>query len=163
MCARAGDDVREPGHPQLVPERVGESEVYGGTQTFCSDLGPGRSANVIAPMPTVFSLTTCIRRPLRDPAEKGRVRFGIGQVLRPRNRRRIRRLQGPWSDERCVALPGSVRPTGVAIFVLVASCGLSDPPPPWDTHQMVSELTSELRQFEGLATNFDQVEVLVAT
>jgi hypothetical protein len=57
--------------------------------------------------------------------------------------------------------PSRIRPPVIAaILVLVASCGSSDPPPPWDTHQMVRELTSELRQFEGLTSDFDQTEVL---
>ena len=46
------------------------------------------------------------------------------------------------------------------IMVLVSSCGPSDARPPWDTDQMLRELTSELRQFEGLTTDFDQSEVL---
>ena len=104
--------------------------------------------------------TASMAEPQRDPAEKGRVRSGIHHEPRPRTRRRIRRRQSASSDDRCFALPGAVRPAVAAIFVLVASCGLNDSRPPWDTAQMVSELMSELRQFEGLTTNLDQVEVL---
>jgi hypothetical protein len=47
-----------------------------------------------------------------------------------------------------------------AVLALATSCGPSDPPPPWDTDQMVRELTAELRRFERLTADFDQVEVL---
>ena len=52
------------------------------------------------------------------------------------------------------------RPVVAAVTAFMTACGLSDPAPPWDTNQMVRDLTSELRRFEGLATDFDQVEVL---
>ena len=63
-------------------------------------------------------------------------------------------------DESRFGLSRSVRPAVAATFLLVASCGVSDSPPPWGTHQMLAELTSDLRRFEGLTTDFDQVEVL---
>jgi len=54
-----------------------------------------------------------------------------------------------------------VRPPVVAaVVVSLTACSLSDPSPPWDTNSMVRDLTSELRRFEGLATDFDQFELL---
>jgi hypothetical protein len=40
------------------------------------------------------------------------------------------------------------------------SCSSADPSIPWDVPHMTRELTSELRQFEGLASDFQDVEVL---
>jgi hypothetical protein len=51
-------------------------------------------------------------------------------------------------------------PVVAAIIVSLTACGPSDPSPPWDTNPMVRDLTSELRRFEGLATDFDQFELL---
>lgn len=47
-----------------------------------------------------------------------------------------------------------------AIMVFITSCGAFDSSPPWDTKQMVGDLAAELRQFEGLSADWDQVEVL---
>lgn len=40
------------------------------------------------------------------------------------------------------------------------SCSSTDPSVPWDVPQMTRELSSELRQFEGLASDVQDVEVL---
>lgn len=47
----------------------------------------------------------------------------------------------------------------VALSVPLVSCGSSDAVP-WDTAQMVRELSSELRRSEGLASDLSAVEVL---
>jgi hypothetical protein len=55
----------------------------------------------------------------------------------------------------------SIWPTiGAAMVVALTGCGPSDPSPPWDTAPMVRDLTSELRHFERLPTDFHQFEVL---
>jgi hypothetical protein len=51
-------------------------------------------------------------------------------------------------------------PVVAAVMVCLTACGASDPSPPWDTKSMVRDLTSELRRFEGLATDFDEIELL---
>jgi hypothetical protein len=44
--------------------------------------------------------------------------------------------------------------------ILCSCCTPADPSVPWDTVQMTRELTRELREREGLASNFKQIEVL---
>jgi hypothetical protein len=47
-----------------------------------------------------------------------------------------------------------------AVASLVAACRANDRQVPWDTDQMIRELTADLRQFEGLASDFTETEVL---
>lgn len=47
-----------------------------------------------------------------------------------------------------------------AIALILVSCSASEAPPPWDTDQMVRQLTAELRQFEREASDFEELEVL---
>jgi hypothetical protein len=51
-------------------------------------------------------------------------------------------------------------PLVAAVIISLAACGASDPSPPWDINLMVRELTTELREFEGLASDFDRFELL---
>jgi hypothetical protein len=51
-------------------------------------------------------------------------------------------------------------PVVAAVIVSLTACGPSDPSPPWDTDRMARDLTSDLRRFEGLATDFDRFELL---
>jgi hypothetical protein len=47
-----------------------------------------------------------------------------------------------------------------ALMVLLTSCGPFDSQVPWETTRMMGELTSDLRRFEGLTSDFEHYEVL---
>ena len=47
-----------------------------------------------------------------------------------------------------------------SLVLLVASCGATDPHVPWDKADIVREVTSDLRRFEHLTSDFTEVEVL---
>jgi hypothetical protein len=48
----------------------------------------------------------------------------------------------------------------LAWLFVVTSCTPADPVPPWETAEMVRELTSDLRLFEGLQSEFTDVVIL---
>jgi len=55
-----------------------------------------------------------------------------------------------------------VKELGIAVLSLLAltSCVPSDPHPPWDTDEMVRQLASDLRRFEGLSAELSDCEIL---
>ena len=67
-----------------------------------------------------------------------------------------------WPPARLMhPLNSIVRSTTAALAgLLVVSCAQMDPLPAWNTNQMMRELTAELRQFEGVTTEFVESEVL---
>lgn len=55
-----------------------------------------------------------------------------------------------------------VRGFSVAVLLLLTltSCAPADPHPPWDTDEMVRQLTSDLRRFEGLSADLRDSVIL---
>jgi hypothetical protein len=52
------------------------------------------------------------------------------------------------------------RLAGGVLCLAFTSCGSADPDVPWETPEMIRELTTELRQFEGLPSEFSDAMVL---
>ena len=55
-----------------------------------------------------------------------------------------------------------VKELGIAVLSLLAltSCAPADPQPPWDADEMVRQLTSDLRRFEGLSAELSDCVIL---
>src|SRR5262245_32676359 len=48
----------------------------------------------------------------------------------------------------------------LSLLVLITSCGAGDSRVPWDKADIVRDVTSDLRRFEHLTSDFTEVEVL---